>query len=366
MVPCVRSQSFGQLPGGEAVAAWRLKGSAGLELEVITYGAIVTKLLVPDRSGNLADVVLGYDHLSGYLSDRAYLGAMIGRVAGRISGGRFSLEGRNYELAQNDGPNHLHGGREGFNRKNWKAKPLDRADGAPSLMLSCQSPDGEEGYPGNVNVTVTFTVTHDNTFLIQTEATTDRTTLLNLTHHSYFNLAGEGSGPVFDHWLQVFAETAVPMDEHFTLLGRMTPVDKYSNDFCRPRSLGTSIPTLFRRHGDLYRLGGGDGIGCARAARVVHPPSGRVLEVSTTSPYMQFYTGAALDGSSVGKSGVAYTAHSGLCLECHGYPDSANAPLLGDITLRPGVVQKQTSAYAFRSSPLSEFPAAENDNPARG
>lgn len=186
------SRLFGQLPSGEAVTSWSLKGTAGVELEIITFGATVTKIFAPDHEGNLIDVVLGYSDLDGYLNDRGYLGVMVGRVAGRISGGRFTLNGKCYELTRNDGPNHLHGGIAGFNRKNWAARPVSRPDGAPSLSLSCQSAHGEEGYPGNASVTVTFTVTHDNVFLIETEATADQSTLLNLTHHSYFNLAGEG------------------------------------------------------------------------------------------------------------------------------------------------------------------------------
>ena len=205
MAPSVAVRTFGYLPGGVPIQAWTLSGAGGLVAEIIPYGATVTRLLAPDRDGRLADVVLGFDNLQAYRANRGYLGAMAGRVAGRITGGRFCLDGRVYQLACNDGPNHLHGGLEGFDKKVWTAAATSGAAGAPSLRLTYHSSDEEEGYPGAVDVTVTYTVTDRNVLLAETEAMADRATPLNLTHHSYFNLAGEAAGPVADHELQIHA-----------------------------------------------------------------------------------------------------------------------------------------------------------------
>jgi aldose 1-epimerase len=347
----LNSQSYGFLPNGQAVEAWTLAVPHGLTLEVITYGGIVTRLLVPDRNGDLDDVVLGCPDLDSYLAGHPYFGAITGRVAGRITGAAFFLEGETYRLARNDPPNHLHGGIHGFDKKVWSATPVDRSDGAPSLRLAYHSPDGEEGYPGNVDVAVTYTVTHDNTFLIETQASTDRPTPFNLTSHSYFNLAGESAGSIADHDLQVFADEFVAVDEWMTLLGRLESVTVHGNDFRRPRRLGDAIPQLYQNHGDLYLLSGhsadGRGANLVRAAQLVDAGSGRVLSVFTTETYMQLYTGSHLGGSIIGKSGTVYTRHSGVCLECHGYPDGMNAPELGDIILCPGAPQHCTTAYAF-------------------
>ncbi len=320
-------------------------------LEAITYGAIVTRLLAPARNGSLADVALGFDTLGPYVADRACFGAIVGRVAGRITGARFQLGGKTYELAQNEAPNHLHGGTKGFNKRNWTAVPVDRPDGAPSLRLSYRSPDGEEGYPGNLDVAVTYTITADNVFLMETEAMTDRPTPFSLTQHSYFNLAGEASGVVAEHELQIYAGKFVPVDERMTLLDRICPVREGDNDFRRPRVLGEAMRRLSQGNGDLYVLqepaGGRPLSQLSPAARLVHPGSGRVLDVSTTATHLQFYTGAWLDGSSTGKGGRNYTRHSGICLECEGYPNGANAPDMGDILLHPGGLYRESTAYAF-------------------
>ncbi len=338
--------------------AWTLTGAAGLVVEAITYGGIVTRLLAPDRRGELADVVLGYGELGAYLDDRRYFGAIVGRVAGRVTNARFEVDGEVYRLEANDAPNHLHGGSGGFSRRLWNATPAERADGAPSLRLARRSPDGEEGYPGSLDVSVTYTVTEDNRFLIETEAVADRATPLALTHHSYFNLGGHSSGTIDDHDLQIDADEFVPTDERMTLLGRMEPVVEGGNDFRKPRRLGDAILLLFQNHGDVYRLRGpaaGDHCAAlAKAARLVHDESGRALEVATTAPYMQMYTGAALDGSGAGKSGVGYPRFAGLCLECQEYADGANAPALGDIILRPGQPRRQATAYRFSCVPASD------------
>ena len=350
MAARLSSRTFGFLPTGESVEAWTLSGSGGLELEAITYGGIVTRLLASDRDGSLADVVLGFNNFDSYLAGHPHFGAITGRVAGRIAGASFNLEGKTYELSRKDPPNHLHGGVQGFDKKLWNATSVERPDGAPSLRLTYRSPDGEEGYPGTVEVRVIYTVTEDNVFLIESEAVTDRPTPFNLTHHSYFNLAGEASAAIADHELQIHADVSVATDEHMTLLGRLECVTGHDNDFCRPRRLSAAIPLLFQNHGDLYliRKTATDGPGkLMHAACLVHPGSGRVLDVTTTESYLQLYTGAGLDGTLTGKSGVPYARHAGVCLECEGYPDGANAPGLGDIILRPGHPQRQTTAYAF-------------------
>ncbi|MGO8718817.1 MAG: aldose epimerase family protein [Acidobacteriaceae bacterium] len=349
------SRTFGFLHDGESVEAWTLCGQGGLVLEIITYGATVTRLLAPDRDGRLVDVVLGFNNLDSYLANRAYIGAVVGRVAGRIPDARFNLEGKTYELARNDPPNHLHGGIEGFDKKIWTASPMENPGGAPSLRLTYRSRDGEEGYPGTVDAAVEYTVTRENVFLVETEAATDRPTPFSLTMHHYFNLGGEGSGSIADHELQIHSGEFVFTDESLTLLGRIGSVTGRSNDFRQLRNLGDAIPSLFQNHGDLYPVRGTGPEGSRSqpvpAARLVHPSSGRVLEVSTTETYMQLYTGAGLDGSLTGKSGARYPRHAGVCLECEGYPDGANASSLGDIVLRPKHPQRHTTAYAFSTEP---------------
>lgn len=343
----IRSRRFGVVPESGTVEAWTLAGRGGLELEVITLGGIVTRLLAPGRGGSKDDVVLGFNDLESYVAGHPHFGAITGRVAGRIAEAAFTLEGRTYELARNDSPNHLHGGLRGFDKRIWRATPLDRADGAPSLRLTYRSPDGEEGYPGNVEVSVTYTVTNDNVFLVETEATSDRTTPLCMTHHSYFNLAGEAPGSVSHHWLEVSADAFVPVNEHLTLTGRLEPVTRNGNDFRRARRLGDAIPLLFQQHGDFYRLPAHGVEERVPAARLKDPASGRVLAVSTTERYLQFYTGSHLNETRAGKSGKAYKAFAGVCLECQGYADVANEAMRGETLLHPGQMQRNATAYAF-------------------
>jgi aldose 1-epimerase len=351
----IRSQIFGIHPRGGPVEKWTLVGSGGLQLEVIPYGAAITRLLVPDRMGRMADVVLGLNDLDSYLQNRACFGAVAGRVAGRITGARFRLDGKTYELARNDGKNHLHGGLKGFDKRMWTAAPVEDAAGRPSLRLTYHSPDGEEGYPGSVDVAVTYTVADDNAVWMETEASTDRATPFNMTQHTYFNLAGEDAGSIDDHELQIHADEIVLTGEDLTLLGRIESVDGRDSDFRQARSLEAVIPRLFLNHGDLYAVRHTEPRDAKRrpvpVARVVHRKSGRVLEVSTTESYLQFYTGVGLDGSETGKSGGAYGRHAGLCLECEGYPDGANAPDLDDIILRPGRPRREATVWAFSNLP---------------
>lgn len=341
---------FGFFPSGEPVEAYTLTNPAGASVCVLTYGGIVTSLRVPDRSGQFADVVLGFDHLASYLAGHPYFGAIAGRIAGRVTGGRLVVEGRTYPLALNNGTNHIHGGLVGLDKRIWRAQPVTRPDGADSLRLTYRSPDGEEGYPGTLEIAVIYTLTANNELIIESEATADRVTPLSLAHHSYFNLAGEGSGPVTDHEIQILAAASVPTDDAMTLSGRRAPVAGQPNDFNRPRRLGDALPQLFQRHGDLYLLRGPSAPPPAAptlVARITEPRSGRVLEVSTDDSCLQFYTGVSLDGTLTGKSGRAYGPHAGLCLECQGYPDGASRPEFGDILVRPGQVQRRRTIYAF-------------------
>jgi aldose 1-epimerase len=354
MAKNISSRNFGYLPGGESIEAWTLCFPGNLEVEVITYGATITRVLAPDRHGRMVDVVLGFNDLDSYLTGDACFGALIGRVAGRITGGRFNVEGKTYQLALNDGSNHLHGGVKGFDKRVWKAKPIEDPDGTPSLRLSYMSLDGEEGYPGEARVTVTYTVTRSNVLLVETEAAANQPTPLNLTQHSYFNLAGEGAGSIVDHELQIHSDQFVITDERMTLLGRVGSVAGRGCDFRRPKILKDAIPALFQNHGDLYvvRRPAEDSLELRPVpiARLAHPESGRVLEVSTTETHMQFYTGVGLNGTLIGKSDVAYARHAGLCFECEGYPDGVNTSTLGDIILRPGNPRRATTTYAFCTS----------------
>jgi aldose 1-epimerase len=362
----LNSRFWGQLPGGETVEAWTLKSPGGLELEAITYGGIVTRLLVPDREGRLADVVLGFNDLRSYLAGPPYFGAITGRVAGRITGAQFDLEGKTYQLVRNDPPNHLHGGLSGFDKKIWTATPMAARGGECSLRLDYRSLDGEEGYPGTVDVSVTYTLTSDNTFVIETEAVTDTPTPFNLTHHSYFNLAGEASASITGHELQIDSDQYVVTDEHMTLLGRYASVVGQSNDFRKGQRLGAAIPQLFRNHGDLYRIrkpsADHPSHELVSAARLVDPDTGRALNISTTESHLQLYISGALDGSLVGKSGVPYVKHAAVCLECHGYPDGANATSFCDNILRPGLPRRHITKYAFSTVDIDRTSTTRLEN----
>ncbi len=327
-----------------------LGAAGGMTARIMTLGGIVTHLHVPDSRGDLDDVVLGFDDLAGYLAPHPYFGAIIGRVAGRLTGARFDLDGVTYRLAANDGNHHIHGGVRAFDKCVWSARVLsgdspDERRGA-SLRLSRTSPGGEEGYPGNVDVWVTYTVTDDNRLVIDTRAVTDAATPLSMTHHSYFNLAGTRSDTIEDHHLQVHADRLVPTDERYALSGRAEAVEGRGCDLRSSRRLRDVLPAIYGRHGDLYQLLRPPA-GLIDAARVVEPGSGRVMTVSTTERYVQFYSGAMLDGTITGKGGRVYRRHAGFCLECEGYPDGMSAPALGSIVLRPGETYQHTTVYAF-------------------
>jgi aldose 1-epimerase len=348
--PPIKSRPFGKLPTGESVEEFSLTNVNGLALKLITYGGIITELHVPDRRGVTADVVLGFNNLAGYLGSHPYFGVITGRVAGRITGGRFALDGKNYQLLLNDPPNHLHGGAVGFDKRLWRAEITHPHGAAPGVKLTYHSPHGEEGYPGNVDVAVTYSLTDENEMVIRYHAVTDQPTPLSLTNHSYFNLAGEGSGTVENHVLQIQSAEIAQTDEQMTLLGARSPVAGKANDFTRAKRLGEAIPRLLNSHGDNYLLPHSTPKSLEPVARLQDPAGGRIMEVLTTENCLQLYTGASLNGALIGKSGHAYPRFGGLCLECQGYPDGVNHPELGDIILRPGETYRQTTIYRFRNS----------------
>ncbi len=333
---------FGRLPTGETVEKYDISNSAGMSASVITYGGIIQSLRVPDRDGMSADVVLGFSDLDSYLKGHPFFGCITGRVAGRISGGKFGINGREYSLAINNGPNHLHGGLTGLDKRLWKAKILP--DG---VALSYRSPDGEEGYPGNLDITVTYRLTDSNEICIGSEVVSDQLTPVSLTNHTYFNLAGEGAGSIEDHMMQIFADEFVPTDIDLTLSGRRESVAGQPNDLREPRCLHEVIPHLHLRHGDNYLLRPTGEDGLTMVARVTDPASGRQLEIRTNDTNVQFYTGFFLDGTLTGKSGNIYGPYAGLCLECQGYPDGVAHPELGDILVRPAQTQRRMTIYNF-------------------
>jgi aldose 1-epimerase len=347
MAPSLESRDFGSLPDGRSVEAWTLRAGS-MEVEILTYGGIVSRLLAPDREGELADVVLGFGEIGGYLSDHPFFGATVGRVAGRITDGTFELEGKTYDLPINDPPNHLHGGTGSIDSRLWKAEPVERSDAAASLRLSLHSVDGDHGYPGDVELIVIYTLTDSGQFVFETEARSSCATPVSLTHHSYFNLGGEGSGDVLDHELQIDSERSFLADEKMTLLDKPLALDGQPGDFRVGKRLGDAVPDLWQRHGDLYWLGEADA--CRPVATLRHSGSGRVLKVATNHDCIQMYTGVGLDGSHVGKAGSAYEAFGGVCLECEGYPNAIGASAkegFGDIVVRPDSPQKYTTIYSF-------------------
>jgi aldose 1-epimerase len=345
--PFIESRLFGSLPGGEAVTAWVLTGMGGLKLECIDYGGIVTRLLAPDRKGKLADVILGFRDLDPYLDDSVCLGGIIGRVAGCAPGVEYRLSGCTYKVAENSAENLT----KGYNKRVWRATVVHRPDRAPSVRFKMTSEDGDEGHPGTVQIAVTYTVTHDNAFLIETEAVTDKLTPLSLTHRAYFNLAGESGGSIHDHELQIHSDECVAVEDRMTPLGRVEALVNPGNDFRERKPLGAALPHLFAEYGDLYRLrmsaAREDHARLVPAATLFHDRSGRVLEVSTSSRCLQLSTTEELNGAIPGKPGKRYGKHAGIRLECEGYPDGIRHPELGNILLRPGQVKCETTKYAF-------------------
>ena len=359
----IARKPFGSTQRGEAVSAYTLKNAHGIELQVLDYGGIIVSLRAPDRTGRLADVVLGFDSLADYQRGSPYFGALIGRYGNRIARGRFTLEGRTYALATNNGPNHLHGGVRGFDKVVWSVTPFERADSA-GLVLNYTSPDGEEGYPGTLRATVTYTLTNANELIFDYHATTDRATPMNLTQHSYFNLAGDGTGDILGHVVTINADRFTPVDSTLIPTGEIRSVAGTPFDFRTPTPIGARIDQDDQqlRYGRGYDhnfvldkggIGGKGGIGedMTLAARVYEPTSGRVMEISTTEPGLQFYSGNFLDGTLRGKQGVVYRHRYGFAMETQHFPDSPNKPAFPSTILRPGEDYRTRTIYRFGVQP---------------
>lgn len=344
----VVKSAFGKTEDGQAVDLYTLTNANGMKAKITTYGGIITELDVPDRDGKLEDVVLGFDNLDGYLKGHPYFGAIVGRVANRIAKGKFMLDGKEYSVPVNNGPNALHGGIKGFDKKVWKAETISSPD-AVGLRLSYTSADGEEGYPGELKATVTYTLTNQNELKIDYAATTNKATPVNLTNHSYFNLAGPASGPIGDHELTLMADKYTPTDDTLIPTGAIKDVKGTPLDFTKPATIGSRLGELKGDPGGYdhnFVINKTDRFP-ALAARVYEPKSGRIMEVLTTEPGVQFYTGNFLDGTVKGKGGTVYKKNQGFCLECQHYPDSVNHPDFPSVILKPGNTYKQTTIYKF-------------------
>ncbi|HUM04403.1 MAG TPA: aldose epimerase family protein [Terriglobales bacterium] len=345
-------QPFGKSPDGSPVDLYVLTNSSGMQASITNYGGILLSLKVPDRNHNFADVILGYDTLEGYEGDKSFLGATIGRYGNRIAHGKFTLYGKEYTLDRNDGENHLHGGNRGFNKVLWQAKPISSRD-SQSLVLTYTSPDGEGNYPGNLNVKVTYTLTDNNELKIAYEATTDKDTIVNLTNHAYYNLAGQGESDILGHVLTIYADRFTPVDKGLIPTGQLQSVKGTPFDFTHPTAIGARID----RDDDQLKVGHGydhnfvlnAGINAAPvpAASVYEPKSGRMLEIATTEPGIQFYSGNFLDGSIKGKQGKVYKHRYGLCLETQHYPDSPNHPDFPSTVLKKGETYRSMTIYSF-------------------
>ncbi len=347
---------FGRLPSpdGASVEEFTLTNAHDIEVRAITYGAIITVIRTPDRSGKLADIVFGFDSLQGYLAQSPYFGAIVGRFANRIARGQFSLDGVTYHLATNNGPNSLHGGLRGFDKVLWTAEPVQSDSGA-GVVFHYLSPNGEEGYPGNVDVRVTYMLTPRDELVVDYTATTDKATPLNLSQHSYWNLHGDGKGDILDHVLTLDASAYTPVDSTLIPTGQIAAVAGTPFDFRSPTAIGARIeqPNKQLRFGKGYdhnwvldRPAGG-GTALVRAARLVDSTSGRTLEISTSEPGIQFYSGNFLDGTITGKHGVVYGHRAALCLETQHFPDSPNHPNFPSTILRPGETFRSRTVFVF-------------------
>ena len=345
---------FGRAPDGAEVQMLTLVNANGLEVAVIEYGAIVQAIRVPDGEGGHVDIALGHDTLEGYVEDSPYFGAVVGRYANRIAGGRFSLDGETYQLARNDGPNHLHGGERGFDRVVWEARPLETEEGE-AVELRYTSPAGEEGYPGTLEVVVTYTLTDADELVVDYRGHTDGATPVNLSQHTYFNLAGAGNGDILDHVLTIHADAYTPVDSMLIPTGEIVPVEGTPFDFRRPTPIGARIDAPHDQlvngsgydHNFVLRTPADGAAGPAHAARVVDPASGRSLDIYTTEPGLQLYSGNFLDGSISGKGGRTYAFRSGVCLETQHFPDSPNRPGFPSTVVRPGEEHRSRTVYAF-------------------
>jgi aldose 1-epimerase len=347
----ITKKHWSTLTTGEEIDLYKLRNSPGTEATLTNYGGRMVTLCTPDRNGKFDDIVLGFDSLDGYLQKNPYFGALVGRYANRIANAEFSLHGKTYKLAQNDGPNSLHGGTKGFDKVVWTARESSGKDNS-ALQLSYLSKDGEDGYPGNLMTTVTYTLTDGDELKIDYEATTDKDTVINLTNHSYFDLSGQGSGKILDHEVTINAGKFTPVNSNLIPTGELKDVKGTPFDFTKPTRIGAHIdekdPQLQYGVGyDHNFVLNRNGNGLALAARVKDPKSGRVLEVSTTQPGVQFYTGNHLDGQVRGKGGVLYGFRFGFCLETQHFPDSPNQPNFPSAVLKAGQKYQGTTVFKF-------------------
>lgn len=338
-------EKYGTMPDGTEVDQYTLTNANGMKVKVITYGAIITSIEVPDRDGKLANVILFRDSLDDYLAGHPYFGCVVGRYANRIAKGKFTLDGQEYTLATNDGDNHLHGGEKGFDKYVWKAQPI-KAEGVVGVTLMHVSPDGDEGYPGELTATVAYTLTDENELQMAYTATTTKPTIVNLTNHAYWNLAGAGSGTILEHLMMINADRYLPVDEGLIPTGEIKPVEDTPMDFRQPKPIGRDIEKVEGGYDHCYVLNRQPDEEMSLAARVAEPESGRVMEIYTTQPGIQFYTGNFLDGKVSG-GGVAYQKHAGFCLETQHFPDSPNQPDFPSTVLKPGETYEQVTIYRF-------------------
>ena len=342
---------FGTTPTGDSVELFTLTNRNGLELRVMTYGGIIVSLKVPDRKGVLDDIVLGYDSLAGYLRESPYFGAIVGRYGNRIAKGHFTLDGKTYTLAVNNGPNALHGGVKGFDKVVWHPEPFQRND-TVGVVLTYTSPDGEEGYPGTLHARVTYTLTPANELAVDYYAITDKATPVNLTQHTYFNLAGAGKGDILGHVLMINANRFTPVDSTLIPTGELEPVEGTPFDFRLPTRIGARIdaPDAQIKNGGGYDHNfvlNHTGSDSSLIARVVEPTTGRVMFVRSTEPGVQFYTGNFLDGKIIGKGGHAYRRRYGFCLETQHFPDSPNHANFPSTIVQPGTPYRSQTVFAF-------------------
>jgi len=349
----MEKKPFGQLSDGQAIDLYTLTNAHGMQVAITNYGAAVVSIKVPGRQGKMDDVALGYDTLDGYVSDKAFLGATVGRYGNRIGHAKFTLGGTEYNLAKNNGENTLHGGKVGFNKKVWQAREVP-SGGEQSLELSYVSKDGEEGYPGTLRASVTFTLPNDrNALIIDYRATTDKTTVVNLTNHTYFNLSGEGHGDILKYQLELDASHFTPVDQTLIPTGEILATKGTPLDFSKPVEIGARIndndPQLKfgKGYDHNYVLDRNGKPGLIEAAEVFDPQSGRVLQVYTTEPGIQFYTGNFLQGEEHGKGGKVYTYRSAFCLETQHFPDSPNKPSFPSTELKPGQEYRSTTEFRF-------------------
>jgi aldose 1-epimerase len=345
---------FGKTADGKEVDLYTLKNKNGMEVHVLNYGATIAAIKTPDRSGKMDDIVLGFDTVDGYISDHPFFGVVVGRYGNRIAKGRFRLNGVEYKLAVNNGENHLHGGLKGFDKAFWTVKDVSQGS-EPRIELTYLSKDGEEGYPGNLSVSVIYSLSDANELRLEYSATTDEDTVVNLTNHSYFNLAGAGQGDILGHELTIYADRFTPVDKGLIPTGELRSVEGTPFDFRKSTPIGARIDANDEQikfgggydHNFVLRSGGGT---LEPAVRVVEPKSGRVLEVLTTEPGVQFYTGNFLDGKSVGKSGRAYQRRQGFCLETQHFPDSPNKPSFPSTVLKAGGKYQTTTVFRFSTA----------------